>query len=249
MERQRAIVLLHEAAKRLENLLQYETRDWLFAVASGSEDSSAIDHDGPLEDCELFQLLCYFLLIKTVAASGVNITLERPQGSKYRVSWKKGNKDSFVFFRVQACDEVYDLCCETAVQGDHVEKSQHPDISIQQMQGTNDGPVPGIVVGIWDAKHHKAGRKSTGSDFDEMNRMADILGPFQVPRDGALKTMMSGVFGVSAIITDAECGYLIPELCIRNGFSIVSEFDGESSYVGPQPGLREHLEGEDKSES
>lgn len=248
MEREDLLRTLHENAIELRDMLAAPTWDWLLAVCSDSAESASIDKRTTSEEFDLFEFILYFFIARHLSRSAaLNLRLVRPSSGAFRLTWKRGSKANFVFFRLVHNGVTYDLCHGTGVTAPSISKTQYPDVSLQRMSALVAPPDPGEPVAIWDAKFHQPPHSTPEkaptygeSDFDAVNRMCDVLGPFSIVEDDVLSALMPSLLGVSALVTNASKGYMIAEVCLQKGFSVVTEFDTRQG-AGPTPSRAEHL--------
>ena len=253
MERPDFITGLREACEDLREHFDDDGAAWLTDVVppatSDQPEKRGVEY--------LFELLCYFALIRGLKQRGVKtIRLVRAPGSTgFRFPYAPGAKENFAFFRFEWEGKVYDACAGTEIRPPGAladDPNEAPDISLQYVNTHvgSDNREPGHVIALWDAKHHK--NSMSKADENQLLRWCTLFprtwmqgqeaDSYYRPGD-LLEKMCPDAFQVSCILTNARATPFSSTNAYRYGYSFVFEFDGSLDTARPNPTRKQHYKG------
>jgi hypothetical protein len=224
-------------AQRLRHLFSDRSLLWFDSALIGKKDTSGSSFTPEA----LYELLCYFSLIRFLQGRVHGLRLIRPQGTTgYRFPYAPGDKERFAFFRFEFRGRTFDLCLGTSlpdVNDPAGEPEETPDISLQRIDVSVtdvDAPV-GRPVRIWDAKYHAKARFAK-HDYQQLNTWCDILGlPVPLTDEATIIGLLDQCFELSAVITNARTSPFNSRVPKSKRFRVVFEFDGDAALAVVKP--------------
>ena len=236
------LAALQTSCKEFKKKFSVKEQEWLTNLLKRDTDAT---EKGPTI-YTVYELLCYFSLLSYIAKENNTSKLqcsEAKEANGYR--FPKGppaKKRNFAFFRFCFNNRTYDLCHGTGLptKGGN---ERYPDISLQKVVSLTSDREPGKPVALWDAKYRSAGYSI---DFtDPINAWFDSLidiKPFF--EDEILASLEEDIFSVSAVVTNVKENKESIEkgTALSKGYSVVFEYKGRNTGVGPIPSRQDHLE-------
>ena len=240
MDGPRFLDSLQAASKEVKQFLTADGQEWLQQIISDGHDRMDATKLRVLKSDRIYELMCLFSLL---AALDKKVAIRCINGSKpsgYRLPYGPADKENFSFFRFEYLGKSYDVCGGTAVPAVVGESEEHPDISLQIMDGPSAESKPGDLVAIWDAKYHEDANLGKG-DISQMNMWFDLLNIQKCTEGDILGQLMSEAFQVSAVLTNAKSGPVYDALLLKKGFSLVFDYRGPGAGQPAQPSRKQHL--------
>ena len=253
MERSDFIAELRQACETLQEHFDSDGVAWLTDVVP----QAPSDQPAKRGVEYLFELLCYFALVRGLKKRGVkNLHLVRAPGiTGFRFPYAPGAKRNFAFFRFEWEGEKYDVCAGTEVRppGTPTEDpTEAPDISLQRMGSRvgEDNRDPGQIIAFWDAKHHE--NSMSKADENQFLRWCTLFprtksktgerSSYYRPGD-LLERICPSAFQVCCVLTNAPAARFSSFNAYQYGYSFVFEFDGHSETLTPTPTREQHYKG------
>lgn len=237
MERSDFLKELHKSSKDIKSMFSERGQEWLTNVVVGKKNGGK-----ELSIDRIYELLCYFSLLKDLSKKVSVEHIEGEGGLGYRLPYSPGKKKNFSFFRFQHEDCIYDLCIGTGIPNKYDTGEEHPDISLQLKEKDDMSLEPGKLKGIWDAKYHK--EEISKVDTDQMHAWLDKLKIDHFLQNDVLSELLPKSFRVYAVITNVPSNKIkkmYRPWFLDNGFSVVYNYQGDASGVGPNPSFDEHV--------
>lgn len=238
MDRSNFLKALQEACRDFQDDFPRTKRKWLTGLMSGTTETEPGEK---LSDERVYELLCCFSLLSCLKRNVHNLRLiPGPGPYGFRFPYSPGPKENFAFFRFEKDGYTYDVCCGTALMPPNGEPPEHPDISLQlKARSVSDSDRScGQPLAFWDAKYHS--KRSAKHDLQQMNWWCSIFVLPKYRRGDLLSQLLPPTFQISAVITNADAIPFNHSLLLKNRFSIVFGFHGETSGACPTPTRPEH---------
>jgi len=251
MERLALLSKLRSSCADVRGHFDSRSAEWLAGIVPASPTSDPTEK--PASEY-LYELLCYFALLRALKSAGVqNLRLIRAPGRNgFRFPYAPGEKSNFAYFRFEWDGNTYDLCAGTGVhppESPEDDPDEHPDISLQRLDGEKDDlyRLTGEVIAIWDAKYHD--KHFSKTDENQLLRWCTLFprtkGSFRnhdgyYGMDDLLDALCPPAFRVSAVITNARKTSYSKASALKYGYSFVFKFDGDGHASQPTPTRDEH---------
>lgn len=247
---------LLKASKRgmtgLKTVLDKSDHAWFVDLITNGIDSRVKSKktkaDKKLDADEIYELACYFTLVKELNKVATSTTPKTPAGKNpFRFAYAPGKKENFAFFRFETSIGVLDCCCgvEVPVPGKNGHPDEPPeaaDIALQLVSSlTAKDDEHGELVAIWESKYHKKDNKLSRNEFNQMIGRLVVFGPRKPQAGDALEKLgLAEPFCCCAILTTSESLAFNASQRHFFGFSIAFEYDLAtcSKY---EPTRAEHL--------
>lgn len=235
MERDDFLKALHQNSVGVEDLLSSAGQEWLARlVADGSDEEL-----GRQDIDRIYELLCYFSFLHELSGRVQDLRcVEAPGENGYRLPYGPGKKENFAYFRFEVDGLTFDLCCGTGVPS-RDGPEEHPDVSLQAMDGPDDESLPGSLVGLWDAKYHR--RAVTKPDMFQVCMWCSMFEIAGCAAEDLLDRLFATPLHVCGLLSNAKSG---PDdygsLLLKHRCSMTLEYTGPGTGREPSPSRSEH---------